>query len=435
MGVTDTTNTIKESGNGVKVAYTFDFKAFLSTDLKVYKIDTTTLVATLQTLTTDYSVSLNTITEGGTVTYVTAPTSSEYSFIKRELAFTQSTDVDTEDGLPSSSLNNEYDRSRMIDIQLKEESDRTLKFAETSDLTDITVPESTSAAARASKVIAYDSAGTGLDLVSTTTITNTDPLVVKGDLVQYGTSAVEKLGIGSIGQFLGVASGKASWEELFVKGGDLVAAGTLVVDTDGLAFDVTGATTITDFSGMRVGQMVLLRFDGAPLLTHSADLYLPNAANIQCVAGDVGLFHCHATDDVRLVSWVGSQLPLGDAAATSLTMSGTTETDANTLTKGNLIAFRLNYNHGSDTIVGSYNVSSVNDDGAGDFTITINTDFADATWSVLGAAEASTSAVPLWVATESGVGLAAGTVSLETRNNSGTLADSVMVSVIGVGIQ
>ncbi len=211
MGVTSTINKVKEAGNGVKEAYTFDFPAFLSTDLKVYKIDTTTLVATLQTLTTDYSVSLNAITEGGTVTYVTAPTSSENSFIKRELTFTQETDVDTEDGLPSSALNNEYDRSRMIDIQLKEESDRTLKFAETSDLTGITVPESTSAAARASKVIVYDSAGTGLELVSTTTITNTDPLIVKGDLVQYGTSAVEKLGIGSNDDTLQVASGKAAW--------------------------------------------------------------------------------------------------------------------------------------------------------------------------------------------------------------------------------
>ncbi len=212
MGVTDTTNTIKESGNDVKTEYTFDFKAFLSTDLKVYKIDTTTLVATLQTLTTDYSVSLNAITEGGTVTYVTAPTSSEYSFIKRELAFTQSTDVDTEDGLPSSSLNNEYDRSRMIDIQLKEESDRTLKFAETSDLSDIVVPESTSAAARASKVIAYDSAGTGLELVSTNTGTNVDPIATKGDLVQGdATGDAEKLAIGSNDDTLQVAAGIAAW--------------------------------------------------------------------------------------------------------------------------------------------------------------------------------------------------------------------------------
>ncbi len=308
MTVSDTTRRTKVLGDGAIVAFTFDFPVFNSSNILVYKIDTTTLVATLQTISTDYTVALNAVTEGGTVTYVVAPTTSEYSFILRVMTKDQQTGFPTAGVFPEVAVENAFDKVSMIDIEMQEELDRCIKFADSSDLSSMVFPEGTGASNRASKVIAYDSAGTALELISTTSITNTDPLAVTGDLVQYGTSAVEKLAIGSIGQFLGVAAGKSAWSELFVKGGDLVAAGTLVVDTDGLAFDVTGNTTITDFSGMSVSQMVLLRFDGTPLLTHSADLYLPNATNIQCIAGDIGLFHCHATDDVRLVAWGGHTL-------------------------------------------------------------------------------------------------------------------------------
>ncbi len=154
-------------------------------------------------------MAINTTTEGGQVTYVTAPTSSEQSFIKRVMPLTQTTDVPTEGTIPEDSLNNEYDRSRMIDIQQQEEIDRTIKFVETSDLSDVTLPEGTSAANRASKVIAYDSAGTGLELVSTQTGTNVDPIAVQGDIAQGGvTGAAEKLAIGATGSMLSVVVGK-----------------------------------------------------------------------------------------------------------------------------------------------------------------------------------------------------------------------------------
>ncbi|MBT5303819.1 MAG: hypothetical protein HOL31_01915 [Candidatus Scalindua sp.] len=164
MTVTNKTNTVEEAGNGSKTAFTFDFPAQATTDIEVYEVDTTTLAATLLTVTTHYTTALNATTEGGTVTYVTAPASGKNSFIKRVMDLDQQTAVPTEGNIPEASLNNEFDKSRMIDIQQQDELDRSPKFATTSTLSDFTMPEGTSAADRATKVIAYDSAGTAMTL-------------------------------------------------------------------------------------------------------------------------------------------------------------------------------------------------------------------------------------------------------------------------------
>ena len=161
MTVTNTTSTVEAAGNGTTTAFSFSFKAQATTDIDVYKVNTSTLVATLQTIVTDYAVTLNAVTEGGTVTYVVAPTASENSFIKRKMTLDQQTDIPTEGNIPETSLNNEYDKSRMIDIQQQDELDRALKFATTSSLSDITIPEGTSAANRASKAIVWNTDGDG----------------------------------------------------------------------------------------------------------------------------------------------------------------------------------------------------------------------------------------------------------------------------------
>ena len=95
MTVTNTTSTVEAAGNGVTTAFSFSFKAQATTDIDVYKVNTSTLVATLQTIVTDYAVTLNAVTEGGTVTYVVAPTASENSFIKRKMTLDQQTDIPT----------------------------------------------------------------------------------------------------------------------------------------------------------------------------------------------------------------------------------------------------------------------------------------------------------------------------------------------------
>jgi hypothetical protein len=86
------------------------------------------------------------------------------------------------------------------------------------------------------------------------------------------------------------------------KGGDIASASTLVVDTDGDFFDVTGTT---NFAGMTVAanRHFFLQFDGVLTMTHGASLTLPGAANITTAAGDVGEFFSTATDTVLCVNY------------------------------------------------------------------------------------------------------------------------------------
>jgi hypothetical protein len=87
------------------------------------------------------------------------------------------------------------------------------------------------------------------------------------------------------------------------KGGDIASASPLVIDTDGLMFDVTGTT---GFSSMTVAakRLFILQFDGALTMTHGAGtLDLPNAVNITTAAGDHCLCYATAANVVRVIAY------------------------------------------------------------------------------------------------------------------------------------
>lgn len=143
MTVINTTDTIRENGNGVKVDFDFPFKIFNTSDLEVYKIDTSVSpeVPTLQVEGVDYTAVKNTSIEGGTVTYTVAPTADEDSFIGRNLPLTQLTDIPREANFPEESIENEFDKSRMIDIQQQTEIEKKFGFGPTSSFTNTTMPD------------------------------------------------------------------------------------------------------------------------------------------------------------------------------------------------------------------------------------------------------------------------------------------------------
>lgn len=163
MTVSNQTNKIQYTGDGVTTVFSFPFKIFEEGDLKVYLVDSSN-VFTLQTITTHYTVSISS-GEGGSVTMVTAPTSSYELLIIRELDLTQPTDIPRESNIPEKSLEDAYDRSVMISQQLDEKTDRTVRFSETSTLDTEITDDLTSAA---NKTIVINTAGTGLELGPTT---------------------------------------------------------------------------------------------------------------------------------------------------------------------------------------------------------------------------------------------------------------------------
>ena len=69
------------------------------------------------------------------------------------------------------------------------------------------------------------------------------------------------------------------------EGANLASASVVTFGTDGSYFHITGTTTITSFSGTQPS--VILIFDGALTLTHSANIVLRNAVNRVTVANDV----------------------------------------------------------------------------------------------------------------------------------------------------
>lgn len=143
MTVTNTDRSVRETGNDVKVAFDFNFPVADEADLEIYKIDTSGSVDVLGsalTLGTDYTVELNTVTEGGTVTYTTAPTADEDSYIVRTVTLNQTTVIPAVSDMPEEAIESALDKSRMIDIQL---NDAVLRAVRMSQSEDTTLPEIT----------------------------------------------------------------------------------------------------------------------------------------------------------------------------------------------------------------------------------------------------------------------------------------------------
>lgn len=140
MTILSTTLRVQEQGNGSKVAFDFTFPVQNSTHLKVYKINRTTEVETLQTLGVDYTVALSTTTDGGTVTYTTAPTASQDSLIYREVPLTQTSDVPSNNIFREEQIETALDKLMMAIQQLDERIDRSITLPIGSSLTNLELP-------------------------------------------------------------------------------------------------------------------------------------------------------------------------------------------------------------------------------------------------------------------------------------------------------
>ena len=86
------------------------------------------------------------------------------------------------------------------------------------------------------------------------------------------------------------------------KGGDIPSASTLVIDTDGDYFDITGTTGITAMT-VDAGRRFTLQFDGAVVLTHGGSLYLPGATNFTTEANDSLDFIATAANTIRCTGY------------------------------------------------------------------------------------------------------------------------------------
>ncbi|KKK65160.1 hypothetical protein LCGC14_2976950, partial [marine sediment metagenome] len=88
---------------------------------------------------------------------------------------------------------------------------------------------------------------------------------------------------------------------------------------DGNVFDITGVTTINTIASKGIGTIIYLQFDGILQLTHSADLFLPTAANITTAAGDIATCYEYASADWRCTYQRADGTALVSAGLTGIT--------------------------------------------------------------------------------------------------------------------
>jgi hypothetical protein len=146
--ISDVTRRVVYSGSAGTGPYSFSFEILANTDIAVYKN------TTLLTLTTDYTVTINT-NGTGSVTLVSAATGSDNITLVGNRSIERATDFVTGGDLFANSLNDEFDSLVIFAQQVKEEAGRGLK-APITDPTDVnmTLPVK---ASRKGKVLAFDS--------------------------------------------------------------------------------------------------------------------------------------------------------------------------------------------------------------------------------------------------------------------------------------
>jgi hypothetical protein len=156
MTVSSATQKVQYNGNGSTTVFAYTFKIFDQNDLTVI-VRSATGTETVKTITTHYTVSGVGSAGGGNVTMLTAPASGETLTILREQDLVQELDLVENDPFPAQSLEDALDKLTFVVQQQGEELDRSIKASRTNTITstEFTV----SAANRASKVFAFDSAG------------------------------------------------------------------------------------------------------------------------------------------------------------------------------------------------------------------------------------------------------------------------------------
>lgn len=148
--INDVTRRVQFTGNTGTGPFAFTFNILTAADLEVYKNNT------LQTLTTHYTVSINS-NGTGSVTMDSALIASDVLTIIGGRAIARTTDFVTAGDLLATSLNEQLDSLVIMSQQLSERVDRTLT-ANPGDtrISSLTLPL---AASRASKLVSFDSNG------------------------------------------------------------------------------------------------------------------------------------------------------------------------------------------------------------------------------------------------------------------------------------
>ena len=161
MSVTATYTPVLLTGDGSETDFDFGFKVFDDSDLVVALVDPDTLEVTDELeLGTDYTVTLDTDADGGTVVLSEAPADGVLVSIRRDISTTQETDIPSGGLFRESQIENALDKAILILQQFQEQVDRALLQNPYSTVLEITFP-----APEASKGIGWNATADALENV------------------------------------------------------------------------------------------------------------------------------------------------------------------------------------------------------------------------------------------------------------------------------
>lgn len=127
MSVSDNYIPVRTLGNGVTTEFTGTWDMIAAGNERVYLETVADGTLTLQTLTTDYTLEFD--EDGFTVTFLSAPSSSYYVVIARDVTQSQATPFKTSQGYQGSVLENALDKITAICQDIQDEVDRCPKTA------------------------------------------------------------------------------------------------------------------------------------------------------------------------------------------------------------------------------------------------------------------------------------------------------------------
>jgi len=271
-----------------QATYNFNFQVNVADELLVYVNDTA------QTLSVQYNATLN--ADGtGSITFIDnsggggtnyTPSSGDYVTIIGDLALSRTTTLNTAGDITTTNLDIEFDNTVIRQQQIKEITDRALQLKPSTPRTvtgsgtsgPIYFPYDATPANNASRVISYDSAGTGLELGPTTANLNTlasivsDISTVAGISSDIQTVAADGTDIGIVATNINSVNTVATNINDVIKVADDLNEAVSEVET--VANDLNEAVSEIDTVGTNIGVIQTVGDS-------------TNIANITTVAGEI----------------------------------------------------------------------------------------------------------------------------------------------------
>lgn len=140
MTLTSVLTKLSFSGNGTTTVFAVSFVYYDDDGLRVVLVNDTTGVETVQSLTTQYTLSGGGGATG-TLTMLTAPPSGETLIIKSDINDTQETDFPTGGNLRSTSIEEQMDILTRLVQQKEEKISRMLILKESTTLSNLVFPD------------------------------------------------------------------------------------------------------------------------------------------------------------------------------------------------------------------------------------------------------------------------------------------------------